>query len=52
MRKYEIMDEGRLLGIGAYSKVYKVKHKKTGKIFAMKSIDMKKLNQEEKEKIL
>jgi serine/threonine protein kinase len=32
-------EELKLLGVGGFGKVYQVKHKKTGELFAMKYID-------------
>lgn len=41
-KSHQIIDqyqELQLLGVGGFGKVYKVKHKKTGEVFAMKYID-------------
>lgn len=50
-QEYEYTKPITKLGEGAYSQVFKIQHKTTYKIYALKIIDLKQINQDEKEMI-
>lgn len=44
----EYLEDWKILGYGAYSKVYKIRLKSDNKVYALKEINLSELNQKDK----
>lgn len=51
LNNFEFLDSERILGEGSFSKVFKVKNKKDGKVYALKQINLRLLSEREIENL-